>query len=56
MTVKEQERSYNYSDIIGNSLPRLPGGPTVKIPGSQGRGPRFRSLVRELDTTCLNED
>jgi len=34
MTVKEQERSYDYSDIIGNPLPRLLGGPTVKIPGS----------------------
>ena len=34
MTMKEQERSYDYSDIIGNWLPRLPGGPTVKTPGS----------------------
>ena len=34
----------------------FPGGLAVKTLRSQCRGPGVRSLVRELDSTCHNED
>ena len=32
----------------------FPGGPVAKAPCSQRRGPRVRSLIREVDPTCCN--
>ena len=38
-----------------NKLPRdFPSGPVAKTTHLQGRGPRVRSLVRELDPTYLS--
>ena len=50
---KGQGSTDNYENVSSerNELKDLPGGPVAETPCSQCRGPRVRSLVRELDPT-----
>ena len=40
--------------LLNSSRKDFPGGPVLRLCGSQCRGPRVRALVRELNSTCCN--
>ena len=43
-------------EIFSKTCGDFPGGPVAETLGAQWRGAKIRSLVKELDSTCCNQD